>query len=407
VSRWRDGLEADAGLTPAAHRGRPAVTTALVVIAAAMGAAGCFSERASGLPAEGSLRAVQVASGLSNPLYLTAPAGDDRLFVVEQSGRVQIIKGGVVLPQPFLDVTARVLSGGERGLLSIAFHPLYATNGYVYVSYTDLAGDTRIERYSVRPTSADAADPTSAQLILSVAQPYANHNGGLVVFGPDGMFYVGLGDGGSGGDPQNNGQNRGTLLGKLLRLDVDGGTPYAIPAGNPFIGQAGARPEIWALGLRNPWRFAFDRVSGLLYVADVGQNQWEEISVVAANRPGVNYGWRILEGSQCYAAATCNTQGLERPVVEYSHDDGCSITGGLSYRGSLVPAIVGHYFYSDYCTGFLRSFRYENGQAVDERSWDVGDLGSVLSFGEDGAGELYVLSVLSGNGRVYRLEAAP
>jgi glucose/arabinose dehydrogenase len=389
-------------MTSASQTGRAPLATALVVLVAAMSAAGC-SRRPAGPPADVSLRVAEVASGLSNPVYLTTPAGDPRLFVVEQVGRVRIIKNGVLLPQPFLDITARVLSGGERGLLSIAFHPRYATNGYVYASYTDLAGDTRIERYSVSPTNPDAADPASAQLVLSVAQPFANHNGGLVVFGPDGMFYVGLGDGGSVGDPQNNGQSTATLLGKLLRLDVDGGTQYAIPAGNPFIGQAGARGEIWALGLRNPWRFAFDRVASLVYVADVGQNAWEEISVVAANRPGVNYGWRILEGTRCYAAATCNAQGLERPVVEYSHDDGaCSVTGGAPYRGSLIPSIGGHYFYSDVCAGFLRSFRYENGQAVDQRTWDVGPLGSVLSFGEDAAGELYLLSA---NGRVYRLEA--
>jgi glucose/arabinose dehydrogenase len=389
-------------LTPPARTGRAPVTTALLVIAAGMGAAGCFSEHASGPPVDVSLRAVEVASGLSNPLYLTAPAGDDRLFVVEQAGRVRIIKDGGLLPQPFLDITARTSSGGERGLLSIAFHPQYATNGYLYASYTDLAGDTRIERYSVSPTNPDAADQASAQLVLSVVQPYSNHNGGLVVFGPDGMFYVGLGDGGSGGDPHNNGQSRSTLLGKLLRLDVNGGTPYAIPAGNPFIGQVGAREEIWALGLRNPWRFAFDRVASLLYVADVGQSRWEEIHVVAANRAAVNYGWRLLEGSECYGAATCNAQGLERPVVEYSHAEGCSVTGGAPYRGRLIAGIAGHYFYSDFCTGFLRSFRYENGQAVDQRSWDVGDLGSVLSFGVDAAGELYILSA---NGRVYRLEA--
>jgi glucose/arabinose dehydrogenase len=375
-------------VTSAAKTGRAVVTSALVVVAAEMGAADCFSEHTSGPPAVVSLRAVEVANGMSNPLYLTAPAGDDRLFVVEQVGRVRVIKNGVLLPQPFLDIAARVSSVGEQGLLSIAFHPRYATNGYVYASYTDLAGDTRIERYSVSPTNPDAADPASAQLILSVVQPFANHNGGLVVFGPDGMFYVGLGDGGSGGDPQNNGQSPATLLGKLLRLDVDGGPPYAIPAGNPFIGRAGARAEIWALGLRNPWRFAFDHVTGLLYVADVGQNQWEEVSVVAANRPAVNYGWRILEGSRCYAAPSCNQQGLEPPIVEYSHDEGCSITGGTVYRGSLIPGIVGHYFYSDYCTGFLRSFRYENGRAMDQRSWDVGDLGSELSFGEEAAGEL-------------------
>jgi glucose/arabinose dehydrogenase len=379
------------------------MTTALVVIAATLSAAGCFSDKASGPLPEVTLRAVEVASGLSNPLYLTAPAGDDRLFVVEQPGRVRIIRGGVVLAQPVLDITAKVSqSGGERGLLSIAFHPSYATNGYIYASFTDRAGDTSIERYTVSATNPYAADPATAQLVLAVAQPYANHNGGLVLFGPDGMFYVGLGDGGSGGDPHNYGQSTATLLGKLLRLDVDGATPYAIPPGNPFIGQAGARAEIWALGLRNPWRFAFDRVAGLLYVADVGQCRWEEIHGVAGYRGGVNYGWRVLEGSECYGAATCNSQGLERPLVEYSHDDGCSITGGAVYRGSRMPGIVGHYFYSDYCTGFLRSFRYVNGQAVDRRTWSVGALGSVLSFGEDSAGELYVLSA---NGRVYRLEA--
>lgn len=374
---------------------------AALVMTVATSVAACFSQRSSGLPPEGSLRAVVVASGLSNPLYLTAPPGDNRLFVVEQAGRVRIIRNGAVLPQPFLDIVARVSSGGERGLLSIAFHPQYATNGYVYASYTDLAGNTRIERYTVSPTNPDVADPATAQLVLGVVQPYANHNGGLVLFGPDGKFYIGLGDGGSGGDPQNNGQSTGTLLGKLLRVDVDAGTPYAIPTDNPFVGIPGSRGEIWALGLRNPWRFSFDRTRGLLYIADVGQNSWEEIDVVPWNRPGVNYGWRILEGNECYNAATCNRQGLEPPVIEYSHADGCSVTGGAVYRGSLVSAVVGHYFYSDYCSGFLRSFRYQNGQAVDQRSWDVGDLGSVLSFGEDAAGELYVLS---GKGRVYRLE---
>lgn len=363
---------------------------------------GCMSEHVTLGPALGvSLRAVPVASGLSNPLYLTAPAGDARLFIVEQGGRVRIVRNGALVAQPFLDISSRITSGGERGLLSIAFHPQYATNGYVYASFTDLAGDTRIERYTVSPTNPDVVNPASVSLVLSVAQPFANHNGGLVVFGPDGMFYVGLGDGGSGGDPQNNGQSTSTLLGKILRLDVTSATPYAIPPGNPFIGQSGARPEIWALGLRNPWRFSFDRVGGQLYVADVGQNRWEEIHVVPANRAGVNYGWRVLEGNECYNATTCNTQGLERPLLTYSHDEGCSITGGAVYRGSLVPGIVGHYFYSDYCTGFLRSFRYQGGQAVDQRSWNVGALGSVLSFGEDAAGELYILSA---NGRVYRLE---
>jgi glucose/arabinose dehydrogenase len=383
--------------------GYTSMTVALTILVATVGAAGCVSEHATLGPALGvSLRAVEIVSGLSNPLHLTAPGGDSRLFIVEQVGRVRIIRNGALVAQPFLDITSRVSSGGERGLLGIAFHPQYASNGYVYASFTDVAGNTRVERYTVSPASAGVADPSTASLVLSVPQPFANHNGGLILFGPDGMLYVGRGDGGGGGDPQNNGQSTSTLLGKLLRLDVTSATPYAIPPGNPFVGQAGARGEIWALGLRNPWRFSFDRAGGDLYVADVGQNRWEEIHVVAASRAGVNYGWRVLEGSACYNAATCNSQGLERPVLEYSHDEGCSITGGAVYRGSLIPGIIGHYFYSDYCSGFLRSFRYQNGQALDQRSWSVGSLGNVLSFGEDAAGEMYILSA---NGRVYRLEA--
>jgi glucose/arabinose dehydrogenase len=349
------------------------------------------------------LQLVEVAAGLASPVYLTAPSGDSRLFVVELPGRIRVIKAGALLPQPFLDITAKVASGGERGFLSVAFHPGYATNGYFYVNYTDLAGDTRIERYRVGTANPDVADAASAQLVLGVAQPYANHNGGLVLFGPDGMLYVGMGDGGSGGDPHNNGQSKATLLGKLLRLDVDnaGTAPYAVPPSNPFVGEAGSRGEIWALGLRNPWRFAFDRAAGTLYVADVGQNSREEINVVAATRAGVNYGWKVMEGSACFGAATCNSQGLERPVAEYTHDEGCSVTGGFVYRGQSIPGIVGHYFYSDYCSGFLRSFRYADGAAVEQRAWGAGDVGPVLSFGEDAARELYVLSA---NGRVYRLE---
>jgi glucose/arabinose dehydrogenase len=370
--------------------------------AAVTAAVGCRGY-SSGPPLPDGLQLVQVAAGLSDPVYLTAPADDSRLFIVEQAGRIRVVRAGALLPQPFLDITAKVSSGGERGLLSTAFHPSYGTNGYFYVNYTDLAGDTRVERYRVSTANPDVADPASAQLVLTVAQPYANHNGGLVMFGPDGLLYVGMGDGGSGGDPHGYGQSKATLLGKLLRLDVDNaaGAPYAIPATNPFVGEAASRGEIWALGLRNPWRFAFDRTAGLLYVADVGQSSLEEISVVPADRGGVNYGWKVLEGSACFGAASCNAQGMERPAVEYSHAEGCSVTGGFVYRGHRVPGVVGHYFYSDYCSGFLRSFRYADRSATEKRQWDVGDVGSVVSFGEDAARELYVLSA---NGRVYRLE---
>jgi len=361
----------------------------------------CAASSVPGGPDPGSvtLDTQVVATGLSSPLYLTAPPGDPRLFVVEQPGRVRIIANGVLLTTPFLDITDRVLAGGERGLLSIAFHPNYATNGYLFVDYTDLSGDTRLDRFRV---SADPnlADKTSAKPILFVDQPYSNHNGGLVLFGPDGKLYVGLGDGGSGGDPQGNGQNRGVLLGKLLRLDVDGGDPYAIPADNPFVGVSGVRGEIWAYGLRNPWRFAFDREAGMLYIADVGQNRREEVNVAPAGAGGLNYGWNVMEGDECYASA-CERSGLTLPVLAYGHADGCSITGGYVYRGQEIPALRGHYFYSDYCGGWVKSFRHEGGAAADQRDWGL-HLERVLSFGEDSAGELYVLSA---NGNVYRLRA--
>lgn len=345
------------------------------------------------------LRVVQVATGLQSPLHLVAPPGDARLFVVEQPGRIQIIAGGQLLPTPFLDISAKVSCCGERGLLGLAFHPRYSTNGFFYVNYTDTNGDTRVERYRV---SADpnVADRPSAFLLIAIDQPFANHNGGLVAFGPDDMLYIGMGDGGGGGDPLRAGQDSTTLLGKLLRLDVDGGSPYRVPPSNPFAGHARARGEIWALGLRNPWRFAFDPATNQLYVADVGQNRLEEINVVDARTGALNYGWNVMEGTSCYEAATCNTTGKILPAVEYDHAEGCSVTGGYVYRGAAIPELRGHYFYSDYCQGWLRSFRYTGGAATDKRSWDVGDLGNVLSFGQDGAGELYVLSA---TGRVYRI----
>ncbi|HLE57473.1 MAG TPA: PQQ-dependent sugar dehydrogenase [Rhodothermia bacterium] len=365
--------------------------------------AACGSSGTTGpviIPPEFDLAVQEVAAGLADPLYVTAPVGDPRLFVVEQSGRIRIIKNGQLLQVSFLDIVARVSSGGERGLLSVAFHPAYATNGFFYVNFTDVGGNTRVERFSVS-SNPDVADPGSSKLILTVAQPFSNHNGGLNLFGSDGMLYIGLGDGGSGGDPQGNGQNRGALLGKILRIDVDRGDPYAIPADNPFVGQQGARGEVWAFGLRNPWRFAFDRTAGLLYVADVGQNRFEEVDVVVSNRAGVNYGWNTMEAASCFGSSSCNQQGLELPVLVYDHSGGaCSITGGFVYRGTILPEIGGHYFYSDYCAGFLRSFRYRNGAAVDQRTWDVGSIGSITSFGVDAAGELYLTS---SNGRVYRI----
>ncbi len=373
--------------------------------------AACAGNPPSGppLPGEtGTLELQPVASGLSSPLYLTAPAGDPRLFIVEQAGRIRIVESGQLLAQAFLDIRDRVASGGEEGLLGLAFHPNYAGNGYFYVDYTHLnnARDTLytlIERYSVSP-APDSADSASHKLILRIVQPYTNHNGGLVMFGPDGMLYIGMGDGGSGGDPENRAQNPDSLLGKLLRIDVDHGDPYAIPASNPFAAGGGA-PEIWALGLRNPWRYAFDRTAGLLYIADVGQNLWEEVSVAPAGQGGLNYGWRIMEGLHCFNATSCSSTGLVQPVVEYGHANGCSITGGFVYRGTRAPSLVGQYFYSDYCSGWMRSFAYANGAVTGQTTWSLNvSLGNVLSFGEDSAGELYVLS---GGGSVYRITPAP
>jgi hypothetical protein len=333
---------------------------------------------------------------LSSPVFLTQPPGEtDRLFVVEQSGAIRILRNDVLLPRPFLDIAALVSSGEEQGLLSLAFHPAYAQNGYFFVSYTDVDGDTRIVRYEVSATDPDSADPATPLVILPLDQPYSNHNGGLILFGPDGMLYVGLGDGGSGGDPENRAQNLDSLLGKMLRLNVDGATPYVIPDDNPFVGNPAARPEIWASGLRNPWRFSFDRVTGDLYIGDVGQNEREEVSVQpAASGGGENYGWDIMEGNSCYDAADCPRAGLTLPVTEYSHADGCAVTGGYVYRGGALPILYGRYLYSDYCGGWVRSFTWFDGRALDPVDWSpeiAPGGGGVTSFGQDNQGELYIL----------------
>ncbi len=348
------------------------------------------------------LRLVEVAGGFSSPIYVTAPAGDPRLFVVEQAGRIRIVENGQLLPTPYLDIAARVGSGGERGLLSMAFHPQYRTNGFFFVYFTGTNGEIRIERITVS-ANPNVANSTSAKVILTVPHPRGNHNGGLALFGPDGMLYLGLGDGGGGGDPDLNGQNQNTLLGALLRIDVDSGDPYAIPASNPYAARNDAKREIWAIGLRNPWRFAFDREAGNLYIADVGQGALEEVNVVSSARAGVNYGWNVMEGSACFNASSCNRQGLELPALEYNHaGSACSVTGGFVYRGAAIPEIAGHYFYGDYCAGFVKSFKYQNGAPTAERTWAFGNIGNVTSFGLDAAGEIYITA----GSRIYRITKA-
>lgn len=363
----------------------------LLVVALGCGGADMPTRAEDGPPAPVQLALEEVATGLQQPVYLTSPADDGRLFVVEQSGRIRIVANGQLLPQPFLDISSRVSSGGERGLLGLAFHPSYAGNGFFYVNYTDNSGDTRVERYT-RSGNPDIADPTSGSPVIAIDQPFGNHNGGQLLFGPDGMLYILLGDGGSGGDPQNNAQRLGTLLGKVLRIDVTSADPYAIPPDNPFAGQAGARPEIWAYGLRNPWRTAFDRGSNLFFIADVGQNREEEINAVDRTVGGLNYGWRIMEGSSCYNASSCDQAGLTLPIHTYATSGGnCAVTGGYVYRGSSIPEVAGHYFFTDHCRGGLRSLRVVNGAAQELREWDVGSTGNVSSFGEDAGGELYVV----------------
>ncbi|HJU68302.1 MAG TPA: PQQ-dependent sugar dehydrogenase [Gemmatimonadaceae bacterium] len=339
-----------------------------------------------------------VGADLGDVVHLASPPGDPRIFVVDQAGRIYVIKNGVPLTTPFLNISNLVAYGGEQGLLSVAFDPQFATNGRFYVYHNDLNGDITVARYTA---TGDVADPASRMTVITIPHPVqGNHNGGLVMFGPDGMLYLATGDGGGGGDPANNAQNINSLLGKMLRLDVTS-LPYSIPAGNPFVGATGA-DEIWALGLRNPWRFAFDPPTAMLYIADVGQNLWEEVNAVAATTAGVNYGWRIMEGNHCFNPSTnCPTAGLTLPVFEYSHAAGnCSITGGFVYRGAAIPELVGHYLYADFCVGVLRSFRLSGGQPVEHTTWSIGSVGNIKSFGLDAAGEIYILT---GGGRVYRV----
>ncbi|MDP8903700.1 MAG: PQQ-dependent sugar dehydrogenase [Chloroflexota bacterium] len=337
------------------------------------------------------------ADGLDALTFIThAGDGSGRLYALEQAGRIRIIGGdGTVHEAPFLDISDRVRAGGELGLLGLAFHPRYAENGRLFVNYTDTAGDTVVSEFA-RATET-AAEPASERVILAFDQPFTNHNGGWVAFGPDGMLYISTGDGGGAGDPLGAGQDTTTLLAKMLRIDVDSATDtrYAIPADNPFTGQDGVRPEIWAFGLRNPWRASFDRQTGDLFIGDVGQRTWEEISVAPAGTGGQNYGWNVMEGPECFRSAECDTSGLTPPVAWYPTraDGGCAITGGYVYRGQALPGFGGTYFFADYCSGILWSLDAAAalaGGQTEPRELMATDL-SISSFGEDEQGELYAV----------------
>ncbi len=338
-----------------------------------------------------------VASGLRGPVAITN-AGDERLFVAEQRGRVIVVAGGAMIAEPFLDITDRVGSGGERGLLGLAFPADYAATGRFYVHYTDLNGNTVVSRFA---SDGERADPASEQILLTQEQPYSNHNGGQIAFGPDGYLYIGLGDGGSGGDPQGRGQDLTTLLGKLLRIDVSGDS-YTVPASNPFVGQADVRPEIWAYGLRNPWRFSFDSATGDLYIADVGQNAFEEVNLQRADSVGgENYGWKVMEGASCFEPSRgCDQSGLTLPVIVYPHGGqwGSSISGGYVYRGAHAPGLSGAYVFADYVSGRIWTAREEDG-------WQPVPLLQsgfrISTFGVGSEGELYVAD--HGSGVIYLL----
>ena len=353
----------------------------------------------------------QIASGLSAPVgIMSAGDGTSRLFIVLKGGQVVIYDGNQILPTPFLDVSSLVLStGSEQGLLGIAFHPDYEHNGYFYVDYTKKPnGDTVTARYHVS-ANPNVADSASEVPLLTINQDFANHNGGQLAFGPDGYLYIGTGDGGSGGDPNNRAQSPNSLLGKLLRIDVDHGTPYGIPASNPFVSNSAVRDEIWAFGLRNPWRFSFDHLTGDLIIADVGQDSWEEINFQSnASSGGENYGWSCYEGTHVYnAGRNCTAYGnLTGPVLEYAHGPndsiGCSVTGGYRYRGSRYPALEGIYLYADFCTGMIwgatRSGSTWTSSLLTDTSY------AISSFGEDESGELYLASY--SDGRIYHIAAS-
>jgi glucose/arabinose dehydrogenase len=346
--------------------------------------------------------------GFDSPLDVTnAGDGSGRLFVVEQAGRIRLVKGGVLIDRPFLDITGRIASGGERGLLGLAFHPDYPTDPRFFVNYTDRDGNTVVSQFTVSGADPDVGDPDREVVLMHIAQPFANHNGGAVVFGPDGMLYIATGDGGSGGDPQGNGQRLDTHLGKILRIDVNvapgSSTAYQVPADNPFATTAGAKPEIWFYGLRNPWRIRFDRETGDLWIGDVGQNAWEEIDVARAGQKGLDYGWNIMEATHCFNPGSgCDQTGLTLPVAEYDHDLGCAVIGGVVVRDSSQGRLNGGYLFGDACSDNLWLMDPAGDQLREATL--VARMGrSLSSIGEAEDGSVYATSL--GSGELLRISA--
>ncbi|MBT8217028.1 MAG: PQQ-dependent sugar dehydrogenase [Acidimicrobiia bacterium] len=331
-----------------------------------------------------------LAGGLERPTFVVAVPGTEWLAVGEAIGRIRLVEpAGGLLAEPFLNIRNKVGSVSiEQGLLGLAFHPGYTENGRLFVYYTNRSDDSVLAEYRVGEDPAQAIE-TEERIILQIEQPDIRHNAGMLQFGPDGYLYISTGDGGAGG-ASVHGQDPSTLLAAILRIDVDGGDPYAIPPDNPFVGGGGA-PEVWAYGLRNPWRFSIDPVENLLYIGDVGQESREEINVVALEPAGYNFGWPSVEGTRCFLERNCDPAAYTQPVLDYSHDDGLSVTGGYVYRGAAIPELVGHYFYADWVRQWIRSFRYDGTGVVDQQDW-TGDLtpGQINSFGLDHAGELMI-----------------
>ena len=384
-----------------------------VAAAPAQDAATAASAVTPAAPSAAAVKLTVVATGLSDPVLVTSPNdGTQRLFIVQKTGSIRIVQNGALQPGVFFDISHWVSKGEEQGLLGLAFHPSFKTNRKFYVNYTDRNGTTVVREYKASPSDPNHVQSGSGRTIIRIAQPYANHNGGNLAFGPDGYLYIGMGDGGSGGDPGNRAQNVNTLLGKMLRININftsGSKAYRIPATNPYVGRAGL-DEIWQRGLRNPWRFSFDRATGNLWIGDVGQNRYEEVDravkASTGDGRGYNWGWHVMEGLHCYTPSRCSSSGKRLPLLEYSHSTNsrCAITGGYVYRGSAIPSLAGWYVFGDYCSGEVLAVPSgASSKPAPVTLFGTGSGRLVSSFGQDWAGELYVVDL---GGTVYRIDPA-